>query len=136
MKLKELKSGLFGYQKSSVYQYITDLEEQFSQKLQEKEQEIQTLTQRYQQQIADLEEQVHSLEEQTMRQNQELERCDYRRQRLREQLRSILLEMNVPADQSESSIEEGSETVQTRNMSLFQRKTVPETDQEGDKGGR
>lgn len=62
MKVKELKSGLFGYQKSSVYRYITDLEEQFSGKLVEKDREIQALTQKYQEQIAALEEQVRSLE--------------------------------------------------------------------------
>ena len=37
MTIKELKTGLFGYQKVGVCQYITDLEEQFAARLAEKE---------------------------------------------------------------------------------------------------
>ena len=37
MRLEELKRGLWGYKKDAVFQYITEQEEAFSQKLMEKE---------------------------------------------------------------------------------------------------
>lgn len=39
MKAEELKTGLWGFKKFSVYQYITSLEESFSSKLLEKDEE-------------------------------------------------------------------------------------------------
>ena len=36
MKLDQLKKGFWGYQKASVYEYITMMEEEFSEKLAEK----------------------------------------------------------------------------------------------------
>ena len=37
MRLEELKKGFWGYRKDAVFQYITEQEESFSQKLMEKE---------------------------------------------------------------------------------------------------
>lgn len=36
MKLDQLKKGFWGYKKASVYEYITMMEEEFSEKLAEK----------------------------------------------------------------------------------------------------
>ena len=36
MRLEELKKGFWGYQKDAVFQYITQQEEAFAQKIEEK----------------------------------------------------------------------------------------------------
>lgn len=58
MTIKELKTGLFGYQKVGVCQYITDLEEQFAAKLAEKEEEARRAAEEYQKRIRALEEEL------------------------------------------------------------------------------
>ena len=58
MTIKELKTGLFGYQKVGVCQYITELEEQFAAKLAEKEEEARRAAEEYQKRIRALEEEL------------------------------------------------------------------------------
>ena len=58
MTLQELKTGLFGYQKAGVYQYITELEEQFSAQMLEREKRIQ----QYEGRIAELEQHLKTLQ--------------------------------------------------------------------------
>ena len=62
MTLKELKTGLFGYRKTDVYQYITELEEQFSTKLSERDRQMETITRQYERQLADLEHHLKALQ--------------------------------------------------------------------------
>lgn len=64
MTLSELKTGLFGYKKASVYQYITSLEEQFSAKLVEKDAAMKQAAEQYQEKIQRLEEEVERLRKQ------------------------------------------------------------------------
>lgn len=64
MTLSELKSGFFGYRKTSVYQYITSLEEQFSSKLMEQEAQARKDAEQYQQRIQQLEEELAAIREQ------------------------------------------------------------------------
>ena len=64
MKLEELKSGWFGYQKSDVFQYITTLEAEFSQKLMEKDEEHRRLIDQYLQRIYQLEGELSQLKQQ------------------------------------------------------------------------
>lgn len=63
MKREDLKSAFWGYQKLSVCQYITTLEEEFSAKLLEKEAEYQKILSQKQQNIQQLEEEVRTLRE-------------------------------------------------------------------------
>lgn len=58
MTLSDLKTGFFGYKKASVYQYITDLEEQFSTKLVEKDEELKKVVEQYEQKLQRLEEEL------------------------------------------------------------------------------
>ena len=55
MKAEELKTGLWGFKKFSVYQYITSLEESFSSKLLEKDEENRAALVREQQRAQELE---------------------------------------------------------------------------------
>lgn len=67
----ELKSGFFGYQKASVYQYITRLEEQFSTKLIEKDAEAKKAAAEYQQRIEVLEQELEEARQQCEAQKNE-----------------------------------------------------------------
>ena len=64
MTLGELKSGFFGYKKTSVYQYITSMEEKFSAMLAAKEEEAGKAAERYQQRIDALEAELRQIKEQ------------------------------------------------------------------------
>lgn len=55
MRMDELKRGLWGYRKDSVYHYVVSLEEKASQRLAEKEARIEKLTAEYKQQLTELE---------------------------------------------------------------------------------
>lgn len=59
MRLEELKKGFWGYQKDSVFRYITQQEEAFTQKLMEKDAQIE----RVQARIQTLEQEKHALQE-------------------------------------------------------------------------
>lgn len=61
MKTEELKTGFWGYQKFSVCQYITSLEEQFSAKLLEKDEESRMLLDKERQRVRQLEEELAEL---------------------------------------------------------------------------
>ena len=61
MKAEELKTGLWGFKKFSVYQYITSLEESFSSKLLEKDEENRAALVREQQRAQELEAELGAL---------------------------------------------------------------------------
>ena len=61
MKLEELKTGLFGYQKNSVYRLVTSMEEIFSAKLMEKDAQNAKAMEEAQAKIATLEEELRTL---------------------------------------------------------------------------
>lgn len=64
MTMNELKSGFFGYQKASVYQYITSLEEEFSARLAQQEEEARQAAEQYRQRIDQLEEELRAVRQQ------------------------------------------------------------------------
>ena len=64
MKIEDLKVGFWGYKKFSVYQYITHLEEQFSAKLLEKDEENRSLLEKERQRSQKLEEELKNLRKQ------------------------------------------------------------------------
>ena len=51
MRIEELKKGLWGYKKESIFQYIAEQEETFSKKLLEKNTQLEQLSQQYQTRI-------------------------------------------------------------------------------------
>jgi len=71
--MNELKQGLWGYRKDSVYQYIVLLEEEASKRVAEKDARIDRLEAESRRQLAELETALASLREenQTLRDNQE-----------------------------------------------------------------
>ena len=71
MTLDELRSGFFGYQKASVYRYITSLEEQFSSKLVEKDAAAKRAAEQYQERINQLEQELQAVREQCETQKNE-----------------------------------------------------------------
>lgn len=74
MRLEELKKGFWGYRKDAVFQYITEQEESFSQKLMEKEAQAVLVDQQAQARIQSLEQENRDLREELVqlrkRQNQ------------------------------------------------------------------
>ena len=72
MRMDELKRGLWGYRKDSVYHYVVSLEEKASQRLAEKEARIEKLTAEYKQQLTELEATLKALREENaaLRENQ------------------------------------------------------------------
>lgn len=71
MKLDELKKGWFGYQKASVYQYITTLEETCSAKLAQQEEQARQAEASYQARIRQLEEELSQLRQKYEKQQEE-----------------------------------------------------------------
>ncbi len=68
MQIQEMKKGLFGYKKESVYQYVSALNEEFSQKLIEKDEKNEVL-------VKELRERTQALEaelERVKRESEEL----------------------------------------------------------------
>lgn len=61
MEIEELKTGLFGYQKASVYMLVSSMEEEFSAKLLEKDTQHAKLLKEAQAKIAALEEELQTL---------------------------------------------------------------------------
>ncbi len=61
MKLENLKKGLFGYQKASVYVCIAAIEEEFSNKLMEKEAQAKKEGEQYQIRIQQLEKELRNV---------------------------------------------------------------------------
>lgn len=55
MTLEDLKKGFFGYQKADVYQYIASIEQRFSEKIMQKEQQMERAEAQYQERIRQLE---------------------------------------------------------------------------------
>ena len=55
MRLEELKQGLWGYKKDAVFQYISQLEDAFSQKMTERDAQVERIIQQDQARIRDLE---------------------------------------------------------------------------------
>ena len=71
MKFDQMKKGFFGYQKASVYEYIAMVEEEFSSKLMEKEEQYQQNEEQYQKKIARLEEELREMREQLEQKREE-----------------------------------------------------------------
>ena len=67
MRLEELKKGLLGYKKDAVFQYISQLEEQFMQKMAEKDAQIERASRQDRSRIQDLEQENRALKEELTR---------------------------------------------------------------------
>ena len=67
MRLEELKKGLWGYRKDAVFQYITQQEEQFTQKMAEKDAQMEQTSQRDRSRIQELERENRALKEELTR---------------------------------------------------------------------
>ena len=63
MRLEELKKGLWGYKKEGVFQYITELEETCSRKLQDREAQAERAEQQAGERIRALEQENGALKE-------------------------------------------------------------------------
>ena len=55
MNLDNLQKGFFGYKKSSVYEYISSMEEEFSERLLEKDEDTKKKEEEYKEKIRQLE---------------------------------------------------------------------------------
>ena len=67
MRLEELKKGFWGYQKDAVFQYITQQEEIFTQKLAEKDALLERTDRQAQARIRELEQENRTLKEELAR---------------------------------------------------------------------
>ena len=67
MRLEELKKGLWGYKKDAVFQYISQQEEQFTQKMAEKDAQMEQVSRQDRSRIQDLEQENHALKEELAR---------------------------------------------------------------------
>ena len=61
MELEKLKKGFFGYKKESVYHYIASVEEEFSSKLLEKDEQLKKNEELYLSRISSLEEELKDI---------------------------------------------------------------------------
>ena len=71
MELEKLKKGFFGYKKESVYQYIASVEEEFSSKLMEKDEQLKKNEELYLSRIHILEEELKDIKRQYEKQKGE-----------------------------------------------------------------
>ena len=71
MNTEDLKTGFWGYKKYSVYQYISEMETQFSAKLLEKDEEAKALLEQERQRSRQLEAELEKLHKQLDRQQEE-----------------------------------------------------------------
>ena len=67
MRLEELKKGLWGYRKDAVFQYITQQEEQFTQKMAEKDAQMEQRSRQDRSHIQELEQENRTLKEELSR---------------------------------------------------------------------
>ena len=67
MRLEELKKGLWGYKKDAVFQYISQQEEQFTQKMAEKDAQLEQTSRQDRARIQDLEQENRTLKEELAR---------------------------------------------------------------------
>ena len=67
MRLEELKKGLWGYKKDAVFQYISQQEEQFTQKMAEKDAQLEQTSRQDRSRIQDLEQENRALKEELKR---------------------------------------------------------------------
>lgn len=67
MRLEELKQGFWGYQKDAVFQYITQQEEAFTQKMTEKDALLERTDRQAQARIRELEQENRTLKEELAR---------------------------------------------------------------------
>ena len=67
MRLEELKKGLWGYKKDAVFQYISQQEEQFAQKIAEKDAQLEQTSRQDRSRIQDLEQENRALKEELAR---------------------------------------------------------------------
>ena len=67
MRLEELKKGFWGYQKDAVFQYIIQQEEIFTQKLAEKDAQLERIDRQAQDHIRELEQENRALKEELSR---------------------------------------------------------------------
>ena len=63
MRLESLKKGFWGYKRDAVFQYITEQEELFSQKMAEKDAQLDRAGQQAQARIQELEQENRALKE-------------------------------------------------------------------------
>ena len=63
MKTEDLKTGLFGFRKASVFQYISEIEEECSAKLMERDAQIKKNEEQYLLRTQQLEEELSDLKE-------------------------------------------------------------------------
>ena len=67
MRLEELKKGLWGYKRDAVFQYISQQEEQFTQKMVEKDAQLEQTSRQDRTRIQDLEQENRTLKEELTR---------------------------------------------------------------------
>ena len=103
MKTEDLKTGFWGYRKFSVYQYITELEENFSTRLLEQEEETKRLLEAERERARQLEEELNRL------------RKEYEDQKQEQMLiASTLMEAQRYAERLRAESEEERQTAQQR----------------------
>ena len=69
MELENLKKGLFGYQKTGVYEYIASIEDEFSSKLLEKDQQLKKNEEIYMEKINKLEDELREAKKRIIEQD-------------------------------------------------------------------
>ena len=112
MKLDQLKKGFWGYKKASVYEYITMMEEEFSEKLAEKVTEQKTQEEQYRTQIAALEKELNQYHKQIAK--------------VREMVCGMLQSMDAQSEEVEMQIRTVKSACPRHNMTLFERNPTEE----------
>ncbi len=61
MRMNDLKTGIWGYKKESVYKYIVSLEEEAARKMAQRDLEAEEVKQEYEKRVAELEKELETV---------------------------------------------------------------------------
>ena len=61
MRMNDLKTGIWGYKKESVYNYIVSLEEEAARKMAQRDLEAEEVKQEYEKRVAELEKELETV---------------------------------------------------------------------------
>lgn len=61
MRMNDLKTGILGYKKESVYNYIVSLEEEAARKMAQRDLEAEEVKQEYEKRVAELEKELETV---------------------------------------------------------------------------
>lgn len=121
--MTELKTGIIGYKKGSVYNYIVSLEEEAARKMAKRDQEAEQAKQAYEKRVSELEQELEIAREEkaalSKKHMDEVEEYRESIRRLRESFLTLLSETTEKSEQIVAEMEYLQEKIPAKNKVLF-----------------